>query len=104
MVARVITFSGADPARQEERMQRVREGVLPTLQRHDGYAGYLNLYDADAARMRALILWESREAAEAAEEELAPMRERMIQGFGMTIQSNEIVEVPIVDIGTPART
>jgi hypothetical protein len=104
MVARVITFSGADPERHEERMQRVREGVLPTLQGHDGYAGYVNLYDAAAARMTAVVLWESREAAEAAEEELAPMRERMIQGFGMAIESNELAEVPIVDLGTPART
>jgi hypothetical protein len=53
--------------------------------------------------MTAVILWESREAAEAAEEQLAPMRERMIQGFGMTIESNEILEVPIVELGTPAR-
>jgi hypothetical protein len=104
MVARVLTFSGADPAKREEGAQRIRERVLPMLQAQDGYAGYLALFDEAAGGMTAVVLWESREAAEASEAQLAPMREKMTQEFGLTIESNQVFDAPIVELGVPART
>ena len=48
--------------------------MIPTLRKYDGFAGYIALYDEDGGRAKGLLLWESKETAEAAEAELAEMR------------------------------
>jgi hypothetical protein len=68
MYARLISFSGADPEKREQAIETIRGTVIPTLRKHDGFAGYLALYDKDNRRARAIILWESEQAANAAEE------------------------------------
>ena len=81
MHARLISFLGADPEKRETALQTIRETVIPTLRGYDGFAGYLALYDEANRRAKAVILWDSEEAANAAEETLAERR-RSLRGPG----------------------
>jgi hypothetical protein len=96
MHVRLISMSGASDEGREHAIQTIRERVIPTVAQHDGYAGYVGLYDTDSGRAKALIFWESREAAEAAESELAGFRAQVVGGLGMTLESVELYEAPVV--------
>jgi hypothetical protein len=98
MHARLISMSGASEEGRERAIQAIRERVIPTVAQHAGYAGYVGLYDADSGRARAILLWESREAAEASEVELAGFREQLVSGLGMTLESVELYEAPVVEL------
>jgi hypothetical protein len=98
MYARLISFSGADPERRESMLEMIRGTVLPMLQSYDGYAGYLALYDADNRRARAIILWDSKEAAEAAEETLVERRAKMTAEVGISVESADLYEAPVLDL------
>jgi hypothetical protein len=100
MYARLISFSGAAPEKRDHALQTMREKVLPTLRDYDGYAGYLGLYDGDNGRAGAVILWDSREKAEAAEQTLAERRRQMAGGVGLTVQSADLYEALIVDVSS----
>jgi hypothetical protein len=99
MYARLISFSGADPARRDEAITTITETVIPMLRQFDGFAGYLTLWDADRRRAKAVILWDSAEAAEAAETDLVERRSRIAGGLGLTVESADLYEAPIVEIG-----
>jgi Antibiotic biosynthesis monooxygenase len=96
--ARLISFSGADPEKRERAIETIRETVIPTLREYDGFAGYLALYDRDNRRARAVILWESEEAATAAEETLAERRVQMASGVGLTVESADLYEAVVVEL------
>jgi len=98
MYARLITFSGADPEKRKRAIQTIRELVIPTLREYDGYAGYLAFYAEETRQARAVILWTSREAAEAAEETLAERRHQMASGVGLTIEAVDLYEAPVVEL------
>jgi hypothetical protein len=103
--ARFLDFEGADPARRDEGTEMIRTRALPNIQAQDGYVGYIGAFNDETRSMRAVVLWESREAAEAAEEKLAPMRDKLTGEFGIRVTSNEVYEAPIVDFAgaaTPA--
>src|SRR5215208_1634999 len=85
MYARLISFSGADPERRESAIEMIRGTVIPLLQTYDGFAGYIALYDQGNRQAKAIILWESREAADAAEETLEERRRKMVDQVGLTI-------------------
>jgi hypothetical protein len=103
MYARLISFSGADPAKRETALEMIRGTVIPTLREYDGYAGYLALYDTENTRARAIILWESKEAADAAEETLRERRQQMSSSVGLTVESADLYEALVVDLaGVPA--
>ena len=70
------------------------------LRQIEGYAGYLALIDAQNSVAKAIVLWQSREAAEAAEEQLAERRKQMTQRMGLTIKSVDLYEAPIVELET----
>jgi hypothetical protein len=97
MHARVISFSGASSANREKAEEMIRGTVLPTLREYDGFAGYLALYDAQNERARAIILWDSDDAAESAEETLAPRREQMAGSVGLRIESADLYEAVVVE-------
>ena len=103
MYARVLTFEGADPARYDEAVQQIRGEVIPRLEQIDGFAGYVGLVDADKGRAKAIVLWETREAAEAAESQLAERRKQMTESMGLTIAGNELLEAPIVEVRSAVR-
>jgi hypothetical protein len=64
----------------------------------DGFAGYIALYDAPNQRAKALLLWESEEAAETAEQELAERRRQISGQMGFTVESADLYEAPVVEI------
>jgi hypothetical protein len=98
MHARVISFSGADPEKRESALETIRGTVIPTLREYDGFAGYLALYDAENTRARAIILWDSEEAAVSAEETLAERRRQMASGVGLTVESADLYEALVVEL------
>jgi hypothetical protein len=98
MYARLISFSGADPEKRESAIEMIRGTVIPMLQTYDGFAGYIALYDADNRRAQAIILWESKDAADAAEETLAERRRTMVDQVGLTIESVDLYEATVVEL------
>ena len=98
MYARLVSFSGADPGKREDAIRTIRETVIPMLRQYDGYAGYIALYDAQNERARAVLLWESEEAAEEAEKELVERRQRLASGVGLTVDSADLYEAPVVEL------
>ena len=98
MHARLIEFSGADPEKREHAIQTIRETVIPMLRTYDGYGGYISLYDEANSQAKAIVLWESKETAEAGEEELAERRKQLTAGIGLTIESVELYEAPVVEL------
>ena len=98
MHARVITFSGADSGKREAAEEMIRGTVIPMLRTYDGFAGYIALYDQENSRAQALILWESREAADAAEETLVERRAKMTAQVGISVEKVDLYEAPVVEL------
>ena len=98
MYARVVTFSGADSSKREPALEMIRGTVIPMLQTYDGFQGYISLIDADNSRAKAIILWASKDAADAAEETLEERRKGMVAQVGMTIESVDLYEAPVVEL------
>jgi hypothetical protein len=98
MYARLIEFSGADPEKREKMIETVRGTVIPMLREYDGFAGYIALYDADKRRAKAVLLWETEEAAEEAEKELVERRKKIASGVGLTVESADLYEATIVEL------
>jgi hypothetical protein len=98
MYVRLVSLSGASPDKRDNMVQTMRENVLPTLRGYDGFAGYVGLHDPDSEQAKGIIFFESKEAAEAAEETLAERRQRMAGGVGLTIESAELFEAPVIDV------
>ena len=96
MHARLISLSGAEREGSDSAVQAMREMMIPMLRTYDGYAGYMGLYDEDSGRAKGLLFWETREAAEAAEETLAERRKEMTSNFGLTLESTELYEASLV--------
>jgi hypothetical protein len=98
MYARLISFSGADSEKRELAIQTIREQVIPMLRQYDGYAGYISLYDEHTRDAKAVVLWQSEETAESAEQELAERRRKMAGGVGLTVESADLYEVPVLEL------
>jgi hypothetical protein len=98
MYARLVSFADADPEKREQAIQTIRETVLPTLRKFDGFAGYIGLYDQQNRRAKAVLLWETEENAESAETELVELRRRMAGGVGLTVESADLYEAPVVEL------
>jgi len=102
MYGRLISFSGADPARREEAIETIRGTVIPMLRTFEGFAGYVALYDGENNRAKAIILWETAEQAEAAEAELVERRKRIAGSVGLTPESADLYEVTVFELeGAP---
>jgi hypothetical protein len=100
MYARLISFSGADPEKRERAIQTIRETVIPMLRQYDGFSGYIGLYDKQNRRAKAILLWQSEETAEAAEQELVERRRQLASGVGLTVESADLYEAPVVELET----
>jgi hypothetical protein len=98
MYARLISFSGAGSENREQVEEMIRGTVIPMLRTYDGFAGYLALYDAESGRARAIILWDSKEEGEAAEETLAQRRAGMAGSIGLSIESADLYEAVVVEL------
>lgn len=98
MFARLVEFSGAGSENRERAIQTVSETVVPMVRSYDGFAGYVFLYDAENGRAKAVLLWESEETAEAAEQELAERRRKLAGNVGLTVESEDLYEAPVVEM------
>ena len=98
MYARLISFSGAGPEKREQAIQTIRGTVLPMLREYEGFSGYIALYDEKNQRAKAVLLWESEETAEAAEKELEERRRQLASGVGLTVESADLYEAPVVEL------
>ena len=98
MYARVIAFSGADSGKREAAEEMIRGTVIPLLRSYDGFEGYIALYDEENSRAKAIILWESREAADSAEETLVERRAKMTAQVGITVEWVSLYEVPVIEL------
>jgi hypothetical protein len=98
MYARVITFSGAGSDKRETAVEMIRGTVLPMLRTYDGYEGYIALWDEENSRALAVALWESKEAADAGEETLAERRQGISSKIGLSIESTDLYEAPVVEL------
>jgi hypothetical protein len=98
MYGRLISFSGADPEKRENAIQTIRETVIPMLRQYDGFAGYIALYDQQNRRAKAVLLWETEEAAETAEQTLVERRQKLAAGVGLTVESADLYEAPVVEL------
>ncbi|HLM37944.1 MAG TPA: hypothetical protein VK287_09210 [Gaiellaceae bacterium] len=98
MYARLIEFSGAAPDKRDKMIDIVRGTVIPMLREYDGFAGYVAMYDADNRRAKAVLLWETEEAAEEAEKTLVERRKQLAGGIGLTVESQDLYEAPVVEL------
>ena len=98
MHARLVEFSGAD-GKRDQFVETIQGTVLPMLRTYDGFAGYIALYAEGQDRAKALLLWETQEAAESAEETLAERRQQLAGGVGLTVESADLYEAPVVELG-----
>ena len=98
MYARVISFSGAGADKREPALEMIRGTVIPMLQSYDGFAGYILLYDEANNRAQAIILWDSKEAAESAEETLVERRQKITAQVGITVESADLYEAPVLEL------
>jgi uncharacterized membrane protein YgcG len=98
MYARVIAFSGAGSDKREAAEEMIRGTVIPMLRTYDGFEGYIALYDEVNERAKAIILWESHEAADSAEETLVERRAKMTEQVGLTIESVSLYEAAVVEL------
>jgi hypothetical protein len=96
--ARLITFSGADPEKRDNAIETIRGTVIPMLREYDGFSGYIALYDAKNRSAKAILLWETEEAAEEAEKTLVERRQRLASGVGLTVESADLYEAPVVEV------
>ena len=98
MYARLIEFSGADPEKRENAIHTIEGTVIPMLRQYDGFGGYVALYDGANRRAKAVLLWESEEAAEEAEKTLAERRLKLAASVGLTVESADLYEAPVVSL------
>jgi hypothetical protein len=98
MYARLIEFSGAESDKRDKMMETVRGTVIPMLREYDGFAGYIAMYDADNRRAKAVLLWENEDAAEEAEKTLVERRKQLAGGIGLTVDSQDLYEAPVVEL------
>ena len=97
MYARLIEFSGAEESKREQILRTGQETVIPMLRTHEGFAGYIALYDPERSRSTVVILWETEEAAVTAEDTLAERRRQLSGGLGLTVESEDLYEAPVVE-------
>ena len=98
MHARLVSFSGAESGNRENAINTIRGTVIPMLRQYDGFAGYIALYDAENRRAKAILLWESEDAAEEAEKELVERRKKLAGSVGLTVESADLYEVPVFEL------
>jgi hypothetical protein len=98
MYARLVEFSGAGTDKREQVVQIVQETVIPMLREFDGYAGYITLFDGDNDRAKAILLWDNKEAADSAEESLHDRRRSLAGSIGLTVESEDLYEAPVVEL------
>ncbi|MDQ3867139.1 MAG: hypothetical protein M3304_10010 [Actinomycetota bacterium] len=96
MFASVTSVRGGGP-RIEETARMAADSMLDWLRQFDGYKGLLVLADGEAGTARIVSLWETREAADRSARARTQVRESMVAGAGVDLESVEVYEVVLDD-------
>ena len=103
MYGRLVEVDGVDASRRDEVLAIMRERIIPGLKEIDGFVGFVSLMDDETRRARNVLLWETRESADAAEREFGPKREEIVRSMGGTVRSTDLYDAPIVEVLTGVR-
>ena len=98
MYGRLVEIEGLDTSKREEALGIIRERIIPGLKEIEGFAGFISLVDEENRRARSVVLWETKEAADEAERQFAPIREETVRGMGGTVRSADLFEAAIVEV------
>jgi quinol monooxygenase YgiN len=86
--ARSTTIQG-QPSTIDDGIAHVRDGVMPAVLATDGCVGLSLMVDRQSGRCIATTAWQSKEAMQASEEKIRPIRDRAAEIFGGTAQVDE---------------
>jgi hypothetical protein len=103
MYGRLVEIEGVDSSKQGEALEIIRGRIIPGLSQFDGFMGFISLMDPETSRSRSVVLFETKEGAEAAEREFGPRREEIVRGLGGTVRSADLYEAPIVEVQAGVR-
>jgi heme-degrading monooxygenase HmoA len=79
MYARVARFAGLPPERIEVTVQGFKDGLLPEIEKLQGYKGVTVLVDRQGGAAVAMTFWETPQDMRASEELVAQAREQAIE-------------------------
>ena len=96
MHARVTTLE-VPPDRMDDATRHVREQVLPSLSRMEGFEGFVVLGSSQSGKLQGVAFWESEEALRATDQAVAPIREGAAEAAGGTVASVEEFEVHVFE-------
>jgi hypothetical protein len=103
MHGRLVEIEGVDASKREDLVSTIRDTVIPAMKEKGDFAGFISLVDAQAGRMRNVVLWETRESAEEFEREWFSRRAEILAGFGATVHSADLYEVLLAQLEAGAH-
>lgn len=93
MHVRLVSFSGGSTDTRDRWLQTIQDTVIPTLRKHEGFAGYIGLAGQENQQVKGLVFWDNEENAEAAERAVKERRREVSAGVGLMEESAELFEV-----------
>jgi heme-degrading monooxygenase HmoA len=99
MHARMTTLEGS-PGKMDEGVRDINEDVLPQLQQHDGFKGFLALGDRHSGKLVGITFWESEQAMQAAEEVGDRTRSETAEDISDIIAGVERFEVGLFEMSS----
>lgn len=97
MKARVIITNGGDPGLVEAGVELTRDVLVPAAKLHDGYRGYVSIFDAARGVSMAVTLWEDEETELRSDEAVRASREQLAREYGVEV-TVEKYDVAVVDV------
>lgn len=88
-----LTTLQADPSKLEDGIRFFREQAITTARQQRGFQGARLLVDRQSGKAIAVTLWESEEAARAAESAMNQSRTQGAQMLGATNPTTELLEM-----------
>lgn|SRR5687767_10327030 len=90
-----LTTLQADPSKLEDGIRFFREQAITTARQQRGFQGARLLVDRQSGKAVAVTLWESEEAARAAEGAMNQSRTQGAQMLGATNPTTELLEMVV---------
>ena len=90
-----LTTLQADPSKLEDGIRFFREQAITTARQQRGFQGARLLVDRQSGKAIAVTLWESEEAARAAESAMNQSRTQGAQMLGATTPTTELLEMVV---------
>lgn len=100
MKARII-YTRAEPSLVQAGVDYTRAVLVPAAREHEGYRGYIALYDEDRGIGMAVTLWEDERTEQLSDDAIRPAREQAARDFGVE-QWVEKYDVGIAECLPPA--